>query len=80
MLFGSNRNDSSLDLWVLDNNKMNSDIESNTFKLPVKSTLKGYADMIVYGVCSGHHEYFGNIALLLKTRDQEFNYGHIVIT
>ena len=66
LLFGSNRNDSSLDLWVLDNNKMNSDIESNTFKLPVKSTLKGYADMIVYGVCSGHHEYFGNIAFITE--------------
>ena len=66
LLFGSNRNDSSLDLWVLNNNAMNSDIESNSFKLPVKSTHKGYTDMVVYGVCSGHHEHFGNIAFITE--------------
>ena len=33
LLFGSNRDDSSLDLWILDHKKINSDIASNSFNL-----------------------------------------------
>ena len=79
LLFGSNRDDSSLDLWILDHKKINSDIASNSFNLSKVADYKGFTNMIVYGVCAGYHEVFGNIAFITEdegSRVQMWSYAN----
>ena len=66
LLYGSNRSDSSLSLWVLDDSKVDEDLKLGNFVLPVKPNHAAKANMIVYGVCAGIHPEFGNIAFITE--------------
>jgi myo-inositol-hexaphosphate 3-phosphohydrolase len=66
LLYGSNRSDSSLSLWILDDAKVDKDLKLGNFILPVKPNHVAEANMIVYGVCAGIHPEFGNIAFVTE--------------
>ena len=66
LLYGSNRSDSSLSLWILDDAKTDKDLKLGNFMLPVKPNHLAEANMIVYGVCAGTHPEFGNIAFITE--------------
>lgn len=66
LLYGSNRSDSSLSLWILDDAKTDKDLKLGNFMLPVKPNHIAEANMIVYGVCAGTHPEFGNIAFITE--------------
>ena len=68
LLFGSNRSDNSLSLWIMKDSKINLDLEANLFKLSEKPSLKANANMIVYGVCAGRHPHFGDIAFITEDK------------
>jgi len=68
LLFGSNRSDNSLSLWIMNNAKINSDLKKSLFKLSEKPSIKVNANMIVYGVCAGKHPDFGDIAFITEDK------------
>lgn len=68
LLYGSNRSDSSLSLWILDDTKVDKDLKKGNFMLPTKPDHIAKTNMIVYGVCAGSHPDFGNIAFITEDK------------
>ena len=66
LLYGSNRSNNSISLWVLNNKDIHEQIKSSSLNIPNKPSYKGDSNMIVYGVCAGYHPYFGDIAFITE--------------
>ena len=66
LFYGSNRSNNTLDLWVLNNKDLNTQIKASALNIPINPSYSGDANMIVYGVCAGYHPYFGDIAFITE--------------
>ena len=66
LLYGSNRSNNSISLWVLNNKDIHEQIKSSSLNIPSQPSYKGDSNMIVYGVCAGYHPYFGDIAFITE--------------
>lgn len=66
LLYGSNRSNNTLGLWVLNNKNLNTQIKSSSLNISIKPSYVGESNMIVYGVCAGYHPYFGDIAFITE--------------
>ena len=66
LFYGSNRSSNTLDLWILNNKDLDTQIKTSVLNIPINASYSGEANMIVYGVCAGYHPYFGDIAFITE--------------